>query len=159
MKEFTLDFSGQSGVPSQWGVDVQQVVKWFHRQIGDLDGVQLVADRKRGTFNVMALSTQAENLLSSFKLNVEKAGKSFELPLKERPPRLKPPVWISIKDTCWGRWRGCLILSSTTFSEDMALSSSKKRSVGNIETPRSTTARGKSSWSLETSTLGANNNG
>ena len=77
MKEFTLDFSGKSGVPSQWGINVQQVVKWFHQQIGDMDGVQLVSDRRRGVFNIMALTQQAETLLSSFELKAEKAKPSF----------------------------------------------------------------------------------
>ncbi len=98
-REFTLDFTGQSGVPSQWGITVPQVVKWFTKQSKDVPGVQLTNDRKRGVFNVTALSKDAGVFLSTFKLSVEKDGKKVEIPLKERRKR-GSAVWATINRTC-----------------------------------------------------------
>ena len=99
-KDFSLDFSGLSGVPSQWGINVDQVVKLFHQQTSGLQGTQIIADRKRGVFNVTTLTKEAAATLSSFKLVIEKGGKRREIPLKERRRRLKPAVWASINRTC-----------------------------------------------------------
>ena len=90
-RDFTLDFTGQSGVPSQWGITLPQVVKWFTQQSKDLAQVQLTNDRKRGVFNVTALSKDAGTFLATFKLTIEKDGKKIDIPLKEkkrRPQRL-----------------------------------------------------------------------
>ena len=100
-REFTLDFTGQSGVPSQWGITVPQVVKWFTQQSKDVPGVQLTNDRKRGVFNVTALSKDAGTFLSTFKLTVEKDGKKVVLPLREKRKR-GTAVWASINRTCDG---------------------------------------------------------
>ena len=100
-REFTLDFTGQSGVPSQWGITVPQVVKWFTMQSKDVPGVQLTNDRKRGVFNVTALSKDAGTFLSTFKLKAEKDGKKIEIPLKEKRKR-GSAVWASINRTCDG---------------------------------------------------------
>ena len=61
--------------------------------------------RSRGVFNVVALSAEAARVLSSFKLTVEKDGKRFVIPLRERRRRLKPPVWGKIRNTCEGAMR------------------------------------------------------
>ena len=102
-RDFSLDFTGQSGVPSQWGITIAQVIKWFSQQSGGINGVQIVSDRKRGVFNVTSLTKEAGIRLSSFKLIAEKEGRKIEIPLKERRRRLKPPVWISINRTCEGK--------------------------------------------------------
>ena len=98
-RTYTLDFSGKSGVPSQLGVDINFVSKIFREQIKDLQdgallGSVILSDvfRKRGVFQVTALTKEAANLLSNFKLKAEKWGKTIEIPLREKPQRLKPPV-------------------------------------------------------------------
>ena len=88
-RRFTLDFAGQSGVPSQWGIDTNQVVRWFGQQAKGIDGIQVTGDIKRGVFNVVAINNEAATYLSSFKLVAEKYGKKFLLPLRERRKKLK----------------------------------------------------------------------
>ena len=101
-RDFTLDFSGQSGVPSQWGIDINQVAFWFTKQSKGQEGIQLTAERKRGLFNVTAITDSAAAFLASFKLVAEKYGKKIEIPLRERRKRLKPAVWLTINRTCEG---------------------------------------------------------
>ena len=85
MKNFTLDLSGQSGVPSQWDITLKQVVHLLGEQIGMLDGVELVSDsRRRGVFNVTAFTREAIDQLSGFTLNMEREGKTFEIRLQEK---------------------------------------------------------------------------
>ena len=56
-KEYTLDFSGKSGVPSQWGIDLEFVADLFGKQTKNVDGLQLTPDgRRRGVFSVVALN-------------------------------------------------------------------------------------------------------
>ena len=102
-RDYTLDFTGQSGVPSQWGIDINQVAKWFGQQAKGQDGIQLTSDRKRGVFNVCAISNSAATFLSSFKLTAEKGGVKFVIPLKERRKRTKPAVWLTMNRTCEGK--------------------------------------------------------
>ena len=103
VKEFTLDFSGQSGVPSQWGIKIDQVVKWFFQQAGRLEGLQLTEDHlKKGVFSVKAYTKETEAALASFVLKAEKGGKSFQIPLREKRRRTKPPVWVTIHRTGFG---------------------------------------------------------
>ena len=96
-RDYTLDFTGISGIPSQWGIDTAFVTRLFHRQTSGLDGVMMTPARSRGVFNVVALTAEAATILSSFKLNVEKDGKKIVIPLRERRRRLKPPVWGKIR--------------------------------------------------------------
>ena len=95
MKAFTLDFSGKSGVPSQWGIKVTQVVQWFYKQIGNLLNMQITEDFRRGVFTVTAFSKETETYLSNFTL-AEKDGKRFDLPLRVKSSRSKPAVWVTI---------------------------------------------------------------
>ena len=86
-RDYTLDFTGTSGIPSQWGIDTAFVTRFFHRQTSGLDGVMMTPARSRGVFNVVALTAEAAKILSSFKLKVEKDGKKFDIPLRERRRR------------------------------------------------------------------------
>ena len=98
-RDFTLDFTGLTGVPSQWGIDIPFVTRLFHRQTAGLDGVMMTPARRRGVFNVVAQTAEAARVLSSFELMVEKDGKRFVIPLRER--RLeRRPVWGEIRGTC-----------------------------------------------------------
>ena len=91
VKEFTLDFTGQSGVPSQWGINLFQVAAWFTKQTTDVPHlqsvIQVTGDFKRGVFNVVSLTAEAATYLSNFKLTAEKYGKRFEIPLREKRKR------------------------------------------------------------------------
>ena len=74
-KEYTLDFSGKSGVPSQWGINLEFVSQLFGQQTKGIDGLQLTPDgRRRGVFSIVALNEEAAAFLSTFKLKVEKRG-------------------------------------------------------------------------------------
>ena len=103
LKNYDLDFSGQSGVPSQWGLTLPQVVQLFSKQMSGLSGYQLVKDkRRRGVFEVTAYTQEAVNRLSTFKLKVSKEGRDIELPLKEKKNG-KRAIWVSINGTTWGK--------------------------------------------------------
>ena len=101
-RDFTLDFTGQSGVPSQWGIDHHQVARWFGQQSKGIHGIQVISDRRRGVFNVSAINNDAATFLSSFKLMAEKHGKKIEIPLRERRKRSANAVWIGMHRTCEG---------------------------------------------------------
>ena len=74
-REYTLDFTGKSGVPSQWGINLDFVSQLFGLQTKGVDGLQLTPDgRRRGVFTVVALNDEAATFLSSFSLKVEKKG-------------------------------------------------------------------------------------
>ena len=100
--DYVLDFTGQSGVPSQWGINVAQVVQWFHKQVGTMDEMQVLADRKRGVFNVTAYAKKSADFLSTFMLIAEKGGRRFELPLKPKQKRSEKAVWATLQWTCEG---------------------------------------------------------
>ena len=102
-RDYTLDFSGQSGVPSQWGIDQHQVAKWFGQQAKGIHGIQVTGNWKRGFFSVSAINDEAATFLSSFKLVAEKYGQKIEIPLRQTRKRLKPAVWVNIRRTCEGR--------------------------------------------------------
>ena len=102
VKEFTLDFSGQSGVPSQWGIDVELVVKWFQKQAGHLEDILIVKDQKRGHFSVTSFDKATSSFLSSFILVAEKGTRKFNIPLKAKVKRSKPAVWVTIHRTAFG---------------------------------------------------------
>ena len=104
VKEFTLDFSGQSGVPSQQGIHVKEVVKWFYQQAGKLESLQLRADGlKKRVFSVTALTKETEAALANFVLKAEKDGKCSQIPLREKKTRSKPAVWATIHRAGFGR--------------------------------------------------------
>ena len=105
MKEYSLDFSGQSGVPSQWGIDLNTVVACFSKQTNGVDGVQLMPDRRRGVFNVTAFTSDAVTALEGFRLSLEKYGKSFEIPLRVKTRKSNTAVWVTIRETCEGPMR------------------------------------------------------
>ena len=101
-RDFTLDFTGQSGVPSQWGIDHHQVARWFGQQSKGVHGIQVISDRRRGVFNVSAINNDAAIFLSGFKLIAEKHGKRIEIPLREKRRRSANAVWIGMHRTCEG---------------------------------------------------------
>ena len=45
-KEFTLDFSGKSGIPSQWGIDIDFVANLFGKQTKNVDGLTYFVKNK-----------------------------------------------------------------------------------------------------------------
>ena len=86
-KEFTLDFTGLSGVPSQWNMTVNKVVQNLEKQSNGIHGIQVVKDRRRrGVFIVTAQSNDAKNFLTNFKLCVEEGQRKFYIPLRETNP-------------------------------------------------------------------------
>ena len=102
LKVYTLDLSGQSGVPSQWGILLPQVVALMSKQLKGMEGVQLVADRRRrGTFEITAYTQEAINYLSGFKLKIAKENREFEIPLMEKSS--KKAVWVTMNGTTWGK--------------------------------------------------------
>ena len=105
VKDYALDFSGQSGVPSQWGVTLNMVVECFHKQTKGLEDFQIMPDRRRGVFNVTAFSKKACETLDSFSLLVEKYGKRMEIPLRQKARKSNTAVWISVHRTCEGAMR------------------------------------------------------
>ena len=107
-KEFTLDFTGQSGVPSQWGIDLNLVLKWFGQQTRDSgvsSSIGIIDDRRRGVFRIIGMTQEASTFLSTFKLKAEKYGKQFEIPLRENRRGGKKGVWINLNGTCEGKLR------------------------------------------------------
>ena len=103
IKDYILDLSGQSGVPSQWGLTLPHVVALFGKQLNGIDGVQVVEDwRRRGTFEVTAITQEAITFLANFKLKISKEGRSFEIPLKEKSSG-KKATWLSFGGTCFGK--------------------------------------------------------
>ena len=82
-----MNFSEQSGVPSQWGIHVKEVVMWFYQQAGKLEGLQLKADGlKKGVFSDTAFTKETE-----------------AAPLREKKTRSKPAVWATIHRAGFGR--------------------------------------------------------
>ena len=98
-RAFTLDFSGRSGVPSQLGIDVAYVSKAFRDQLASdhatiLNNVIINdAFRRRGVFNVTALTNDAAAVLEAFVLKVDWKGTKADIPLRKRRSE-KPPVWV-----------------------------------------------------------------
>ena len=114
-REYTLDFSGKSGVPSQMGINIEFVSRLFGQQAKGVDGIQLTSERRRGIFNVVALNTEAATFLSTFVLKVEKKGTpTVNIPLREKKRRGKPAVWIKFYGTCEGDMR---MLANATFDD------------------------------------------
>ena len=100
-KEFTLDFTGLSGVPSQWNMTINKVVQHLEKQSNGIHGIQVVKDqRRRGVFIVTAQSNEAKNFLTNFQLRVEEGHRKFDIPLRETNPAKN--VWIKIHDVCRG---------------------------------------------------------
>ena len=103
VKNFTLDFSGQSGVPSQWGITLPNVLDLFSKQLKNVEGIQLVEDwRRRGVFEVTAFTQEAVTRLTNFKVKITKEKRSFEIPLKEKSNG-KKAVWVTINGTKFGK--------------------------------------------------------
>jgi hypothetical protein len=102
LREFTLDFTGQSGVPSQWGITLSQVSKLFWIQSGGREGIQLTPDWRRGVFNLLATTPDTATFLRNFSLKVPgPGGKEIVLSLHEKR-KSRPGIWISVKRSCIG---------------------------------------------------------
>ena len=104
-RTYTLDFSGKSGVPSQLGVDINFVSKIFREQIKDLQdgailGSVILSDvfRKRGVFQVTALTKEAATALENFVLQVEKGTIKVGIPLRQKSS--KQTVFVKFYQSC-----------------------------------------------------------
>jgi hypothetical protein len=101
VREFMLDLTGASGVPSQWGVTINTVSMLLFRQCAGREGMQLTSDFNRGVYNVTLLNQATSAFLASFKLKVTHGERTIEVPLRPRN-KGRQGTWVCFYKLCVG---------------------------------------------------------
>ena len=84
-KQFMLDLSGNSAIPSHYMLGLKEVSKWIHQQCIGYDGIQVTRHYyQRGCFIVQTSKDDVAQFLSSFKLEIKVNGKTHVVPLRRR---------------------------------------------------------------------------
>ena len=100
--QFTLDLSGNTGIPSQFKIGQREIVKWFTQQAkGHEKNVFFTNHYNRGCYRLQSSCDRTVEFLRDFKLEINWMGKTFLVPLKPELPN-KPKFWVRMYGSCDG---------------------------------------------------------
>ena len=99
--QFTLDLSGNTGIPSQAKIGLREICKWMAIQAKGHRDIQVTNHYHRGCFNVLTGDKNIAQFLRTFKLEINWNGKSYRIGLNPAASD-KPRIWVRFWDTCRG---------------------------------------------------------
>ena len=84
-KQFMLDLSGNSAIPSHYMLGIKEVSKWVFIQTTGYDDIQVTRHfGQRGCYIVQTSKEGTADFLASFKLEIKVQGRTHSVPLRRR---------------------------------------------------------------------------
>ena len=84
-KQYMLDLSGNSAIPSQYMLGLKEITKWIHLQTKGYEGIQVTREfRNRGCYIVQTSNDRSAEFLATFSLEIKVGGKAHSVPLRRR---------------------------------------------------------------------------
>ena len=114
--QFKLELSGNSGIPSQYRIDIGDVCHWMKQQVEKSHhrDIQITPHFHRGAFTLQTTRKETADILRSLTLEFQRNGRTHRVDLKTVHPD-KPRTWVRF----WGTRTGAMALLPNSFFDSI----------------------------------------